>query len=296
MPASQSPSTDVPTRPRRRWFQFRLRTLLVGVLLLSACLSGYVWLRQRARSQAKAVATLREMGVSVGYEYDEWAYNRTLFFNWSDWNFGGDLLVRDFFENAVAVNASEYRKYMIGDPIPISDPRKFWMSVQELPALRGLTVASDQVTPADLRTLENHSKLEWLFLVSAEVTDEHLQEIGRLQSVSHLAVGADWWNGRQAKLSYAGIDQIAALPNLMYLDLSGTSLDDRAAKSLARAQTLKVLYLIETEISDEGLLHLAPLKNLATINVSGSLVTKAGSDAFQAAMPNCEVQNFVPKE
>jgi hypothetical protein len=37
----QKPNTCEPQKPRRRWFQFRLRTLLIAVVLLgSAC--GYV--------------------------------------------------------------------------------------------------------------------------------------------------------------------------------------------------------------------------------------------------------------
>jgi len=36
-----NPNTAEPTKPRRRWFQFRLRTLLVVVVLLGAA-CGYV--------------------------------------------------------------------------------------------------------------------------------------------------------------------------------------------------------------------------------------------------------------
>ena len=31
----QKPNTAEPKKPRRRWFQFRLRTLLIGMMLLS---------------------------------------------------------------------------------------------------------------------------------------------------------------------------------------------------------------------------------------------------------------------
>jgi hypothetical protein len=38
---SDEPNTTEPPKPRRRWFQFRLRTLLIGMLLVGAA-CGYV--------------------------------------------------------------------------------------------------------------------------------------------------------------------------------------------------------------------------------------------------------------
>ena len=39
-----TPNTAEPGKPRRRWFQFRLRTLLIGVALLSVLLGVLRWL------------------------------------------------------------------------------------------------------------------------------------------------------------------------------------------------------------------------------------------------------------
>lgn len=285
MPADQASSTEVAPRPRRRWFQFRLRTLLIGVLLLSVCLAGYVWVRERARRQAKAVATLREMAVGVDYESDESARANEPSFPWHRWDSVSDYLSRDYFEDVVGVYEN---------PFGPSDSRKFWNAVRELSALKTLALENDQVTPEDLRLLQNHSDLERLSMHNDRVSDEHLQEIGRLKGLRTLTV--DCLSGQQGKISHNGIDHLASLPHLRRLSLSGTTVDDRAALSLARLDRLETLDLINTNLSDDGLAHLARLKNLATINVSGSQVTKAGSDAFQAAMPNCDVQNFVPKE
>lgn len=47
---------------RLRWFQFRLRTLLVAILLLSLPLSWFGWRLEEARRQRKAVEAIRQMG------------------------------------------------------------------------------------------------------------------------------------------------------------------------------------------------------------------------------------------
>jgi len=58
--------TTTPSKLRRRWFQFSLRTLFVLVTVLC------VWLAvtaNRARNQREAVAAIEELGGSVRYEY-----------------------------------------------------------------------------------------------------------------------------------------------------------------------------------------------------------------------------------
>ena len=55
-----------PSKPRRRWFQFSLRTLMVLVTVLC------VWLglvSERARKQREAVAAIEALGGWVWYDY-----------------------------------------------------------------------------------------------------------------------------------------------------------------------------------------------------------------------------------
>jgi hypothetical protein len=50
------------TKPRRRWFQFRLRTLIVLMLLVSIGMSWFAMKMQQARRQRAAVNALVESG------------------------------------------------------------------------------------------------------------------------------------------------------------------------------------------------------------------------------------------
>jgi hypothetical protein len=60
--------SDTP-KPKRRWYQFRMRTLLVFVLLLSVPLSWFAWKLQKARRQREAVEAIVEAGGYVYYDF-----------------------------------------------------------------------------------------------------------------------------------------------------------------------------------------------------------------------------------
>ena len=55
-----------PSKPRRRWFQFSLRTLFVLLTVLCVWLAVTV---ERVRKQREAVAAIEAVGGSVFYEY-----------------------------------------------------------------------------------------------------------------------------------------------------------------------------------------------------------------------------------
>ena len=61
-------TTDHPTtsKPRRRWFQYSLRTLFVLVTVLCVCLAVTA---NRARRQREAVKAIESVGGQVRYEY-----------------------------------------------------------------------------------------------------------------------------------------------------------------------------------------------------------------------------------
>ena len=56
--------------PNRRWFQFRLRTLLIVVLVLSLPLSWFAVRMERARRQRAAVEAVSELGAIVYYDWE----------------------------------------------------------------------------------------------------------------------------------------------------------------------------------------------------------------------------------
>jgi hypothetical protein len=66
---AESPSTA--PKPRRRWWQFSLRTLMVAMLVLGVLFGLFAIRLERARRQAAAVATIRSVGGEVFYDYEK---------------------------------------------------------------------------------------------------------------------------------------------------------------------------------------------------------------------------------
>ena len=67
-----------PPKPQRRWFQFRLRTLMVFVTLCAVACSWFAVRWRRAEKQREAVEAIREAGGNVRYEYEFAADGRTI--------------------------------------------------------------------------------------------------------------------------------------------------------------------------------------------------------------------------
>src|SRR5436190_17976910 len=63
----KSDSPVQPARPRRRWYQFTLRTAGVWMVLLCLLLGSFAWWRDRAERQRKVVEELEGLGAYVKY-------------------------------------------------------------------------------------------------------------------------------------------------------------------------------------------------------------------------------------
>ena len=52
---------------------------------------------------------------------------------------------------------------------------------------------------------------------------------------------------------------------------------------------LQTLGLMDTKVTDAGLVHLTGLTNLQTLNFSFTKITDAGVAELQKALPNCKI-------
>jgi len=129
-----------PPKPKRRWFQFSLRTLLVFVVVVGI---GFGWLgsklqragknREAAAEVQRVAAEIESLGGMVGMEFPKPPPNRL--------------------------------EKLFGDPVGVPH-------LKRLTDLQSLSLIGTQVTDAGLEHLEGLTNLERLRLANTQVTDE----------------------------------------------------------------------------------------------------------------------------
>jgi Leucine-rich repeat (LRR) protein len=174
-------------RPPVRWFQFRLRSLLIALTLLAVIPGGYiVHERGEAQRQTAAVAKLKELGAEV-YARPNWLHT---------------LLVPGAPGDVVGVGLRQPYWYTPEDLAPLADLSELvWIDLQDsnvtddalvrlasLPNLERLRLDETQITDAGLLHLAGLPKLHTLNLSSTKITDAGLAHLARLPNLKELYI------------------------------------------------------------------------------------------------------------
>ena len=270
-----------------RWprFQFRLRTLLLFVLIVSIPLS---WLGSRlrsARAQKEAVARLQPGDVWYDFHFDEADHSLNTFqyeyhdCGWQELNISRickkmpgpqwlhDLLGDDFFISVVAVRTQHRRR--------LADFKYF-------PHLRELELWGSDITDADLAQLGQERELEGIDFNATSISDAGFEHIRGLTRLRKLCLS-------NTRITDAGLSYIAELRRLELLNLDGTQITDAGLDHLVRLSTLQWLSLRLTHVSDAGLRKLEKLRKLKELNVYGTAVTEDGVERLRKELPGCHI-------
>ena len=209
-------SSDVPRKPRRRWWQISLRTLLILALGLS-------WFVIRGERQRRSVASFEAMGGVVFYDTPE-----ERFLDLTRW------LPRDYLDNVTHVRLVGHR---------MTDAGAAHLGV--LTRLQGVDLRATPLTDAGLVHLHGLSRLKWLNLSGTQVTDvgvAHLQSSGRLETLD--------LDGTQ--VTDAGLAHLKDLSRLDRLSLRATQVTDAGLVHLEGLDRLQWLYLDHTNVTGAG--------------------------------------------
>jgi hypothetical protein len=274
------------TKSRTRWFQFRLRTLMLLMLLASLGLS---WLRiemTKAQRRQEAVSAIQSLGGEVLYDYQgktsgsappttppsppqTWLHK---------------LFGRDLFDRVLSVHFySCPGRPGIGDAdlMPHLEP---------LSDLRDVNLCDTNITNQGLRCLENHQDLRSLDLASTKINEGDLDHLTglRLRRLSLFGTRA----------SDAGLKSLKDMQSLRELNLHGTRVTDAGLTSLQGLKGLQSLNLTRTNVTDAGLKHLEGLGTLNTLSLRRTHVSRQGAERLQAKLPNCTVywEPLMPQE
>ena len=155
-----------------------------------------------------------------------------------------------------------------------------------LPALRKATLWEiDGLDDSALVHIGKVATLRELELGDAAITSAGLKHLRGLRELTFLGLG---WT---KDVTDAGLADLAALPNLEVLILSGTKVTDAGLAQLANFPKLKEVRLAALpQVTDAGLLKLKDCKALTTVVVNKKTgTTPAGIAAFQQQKPGCQV-------
>lgn len=200
---------DTP-KPKRRWRQFSLRTLLVLVFLASIPLSWFAVKMQQAREQRQIVEAIQKLGGSVEYgvRFSDLIVPRSL----------RNVLGDDFFGSVSRV--------VFDDCQQVTDSELDHLN--GLSQLESLSLNGTCVTDAGLEHLKRFPQLYWLSLDGTQVTDaglKHLEGLGQLLLLS--------LNG--SRVTDAGLEHLSGLTRLVRLSLADTKVTDEGVEELSKA-------------------------------------------------------------
>jgi hypothetical protein len=136
---------------------------------------------------------------------------------------------------------------------------------------------------------DNHLEVDF-HLQGASVNDAALAGVAALKDVVHLNLG-------KTSITDAGLAQIKGMTTLTRLHLEQTKITDKGLANLKALTNLEYLNLYGTEITDRGLEELAGLTKLKSLYVWQTKVTEDGVAKLKKALPNLEiVTGWEPKE
>lgn len=178
--------------------------------------------------------------------------------------------------------------------------------IGEMTWLIGLNVPETSVTDTGLAHVARLTSLQMLGLYGTRVTDQGMNHLTQLKQLRVLELG-------NTSVTDAGLAHLAGLTKLEQLRLTHTKINGAGLASLKTCQSLLFLDLCETAITDENLKFIKPfaalqrldvsfthvtnssiptiaeLRNLTSLVLDGSEVSRAGAKQLKLALPKCRV-------
>ena len=260
-------------KPRRRWLQFGLRTLLLATTIFGIWLGFYM---QRVRRQEDAVRAIREFGGWVHYDFQEiptqpFDFDARAKSPVPEWLLS--WLGEDFFSDVVDVNLvytndsgeRENNLNVTNEALP---------HLTALPKLRQLGLKATQATDDDLRIVGGLKTLKRFYFWDAKnITDRgvfHLSGLTRLEEI-HLSF---------SQIGDEGLRVLAQLPKMQFIGVQGGRFTDRGLEFLKGKEQLRGLWvgIGATKITDAGVRYLSGLTNLEYLELQTTGVTDAGME------------------
>ena len=177
-------------KPKRSWFQYRLKTLFVLVVVVALPCVWLAWKRDAKRKERAAKAAIEQLG---GYCLYRWKMENAPDPPGPEWL--RRLLGEDFFTNVDVV------------ALYAEDTDAAMTYVKEMPHLTIVTLSESQLTDEGLSNVEGLNGLHHLHLDNTHITDNGLKYLEGLTSLNTLLLA-------KTQTTDAGVSELQkALPN-----------------------------------------------------------------------------------
>ena len=177
------------------------------------------------------------------------------------------------------------------------------LRLAELPTLQDLNLSVKNLTQEGLSVLSQLKQLRKLqldYLPTLDeldgvwgIEDEWLQPLSGLNKLEELILESCH------RVDGTGLKYIAGLTSLKKLDLGGASVTDDSLMHITGLQNLAELSLqghgfqngeAISEITDKAVKHLVKLKGLKSLNIKSTRISAEGVKQLEAALPDCKIE------
>ncbi len=207
---AEPPKTNQPKR-KCRWFQFRLRTLLIFAMVV-AIPCAWAGRRIEIKRRERAAIAAFEPAAFVGWDY---------LHNVDSADPPGPAWIRSILGDDFFAEVDElWFDQGVGD--------KVLENLKEFHHLKRLGLVGAKITNDTLRDIQTLSELEELDLSLTSVTDARLEHLDVITGLRELSL-------RFTAVSDVGLASLTRLSSLKFLDLSYTKVTQAGIKSLQAA-------------------------------------------------------------
>ena len=248
-------TTTQPPKPKRRWNQFSLRTLLVVVTVATLAFGGWVqYTRQQAQENRDRVAAVEEAVAEIE-------------------KLGGE--VTSAYEE---LRPPTWLEEQFDDPGGADNP-------VGLLKVTGVNLYQSKVTDAGLEQLKGLTMLDALSLEETDITDVGLEHLKGMTGL-HTLILTD------TNVTDAGLEHLKGLTDLRSLDLMGTNVTAAGLEHLKGLTNLRQLALEGPQVTDAGLEQLEGLTKLDELHLFRTNVTDDGLKKLQQALPKLSIESM----
>lgn len=295
----RSSARSMTTQPLQlRWWQIRLKTLLIAMAICCVGFGVFANWIESAREQRAAELAWDALDMQVQYDYhyepDPTSLGGFSYLAWSRrpeppgpaWltrHFGRDMtanIVAIFPTTGCGANYEpEEDLYFFPDRYPARDHQRapVWNEqMARLSGLRRLRILDASGGPIDddgVANLAGLTDLTHLNLGRTEITDQGFLQMGRLRNVEFLDV-------HDTRITDASLGVIAGMKPLRILSLAFTCITDTGIKHLENLAHLEQLQLSETAITDASLPSIAKLTRLTRLDLNRTNIAGPGLAAL----------------